>query len=44
VGKIDRDQVTDYARREGLTVEQAESNLAPNLGYLAQDQNALEVA
>ncbi len=33
VGKIDRDQVADYARREGLETRAAELNLAPNLGY-----------
>ncbi|MDA8349587.1 MAG: methionine synthase, partial [Pseudomonadota bacterium] len=33
VGKIDRDQVEDYARRKGLTTEEAERWLAPNLGY-----------
>jgi 5-methyltetrahydrofolate--homocysteine methyltransferase len=33
VGKIDRDQVEDYARRKGVSVEQAEKFLRPNLGY-----------
>jgi len=33
VGRLDRDQVEDYARRKGATVEQAERWLAPNLGY-----------
>ncbi|TCK18271.1 methionine synthase (B12-dependent) [Thiogranum longum] len=33
VGKINRDQVEDYARRKGMTVEEAERWLAPNLGY-----------
>jgi 5-methyltetrahydrofolate--homocysteine methyltransferase len=33
VGKIGRDQVEDYARRAGLTLEQAERWLAPNLAY-----------
>ncbi len=33
LGKIGRDQVEDYARRKGLSVEQAEKWLAPNLGY-----------
>ena len=33
VGKIDRDQVTDYARRTGMTLAQAERWLSPNLGY-----------
>jgi 5-methyltetrahydrofolate--homocysteine methyltransferase len=33
VGRIGRDQVVDYARRKGWSVEEAESWLAPNLGY-----------
>ncbi len=33
VGKINRDQVEDYARRKNMTVAQAEQWLAPNLGY-----------
>ncbi|HUR79284.1 MAG TPA: vitamin B12 dependent-methionine synthase activation domain-containing protein, partial [Thermoanaerobaculia bacterium] len=33
VGKIGRDQVEDYARRKGLSVEEVERWLAPNLGY-----------
>ncbi|MBM4229414.1 MAG: methionine synthase, partial [Gammaproteobacteria bacterium] len=33
VGKIDRDQVEDYARRRGVSVSEAERWLAPNLGY-----------
>jgi len=33
VGRIDRDQVEDYARRKGLGVEEVERWLAPNLGY-----------
>ena len=33
VGKIDRDQVADYARRKGFTLTDAERWLAPNLGY-----------
>jgi 5-methyltetrahydrofolate--homocysteine methyltransferase len=33
VGRIDRDQVEDYARRRGLSVEQVESWLRSNLGY-----------
>ncbi len=44
VGKVARDQVIDYARRQGMTLEQAETNLAPNLGYQPQQQNALAVA
>ena len=33
VGRILRDQVEDYARRKGMTIEEAERWLAPNLGY-----------
>jgi 5-methyltetrahydrofolate--homocysteine methyltransferase len=33
VGKINRDQVEDYAARKGVTVEYVEKWLAPNLGY-----------
>ena len=33
VGKIERDQVEDYARRKGWSVEQAERWLAPILNY-----------
>jgi 5-methyltetrahydrofolate--homocysteine methyltransferase len=33
VGKIDRDQVADYAKRTGMTLAEAERWLAPNLGY-----------
>ena len=31
VGKIDRDQVADYAARKGVEIEQAENWLRPNL-------------
>ena len=33
VGKIDRDQVEDYARRKGMDVETVERWLRPNLAY-----------
>jgi len=33
LGKIDRDQVTDYAARKGMTVTEVERWLGPNLGY-----------
>ena len=33
VGKVNRDQVEDYAKRKGLALEEAERWLAPNLGY-----------
>jgi len=33
IGKIDKDQVADYARRKGWTLEEAERWLAPVLSY-----------
>jgi 5-methyltetrahydrofolate--homocysteine methyltransferase len=33
IGRIDRDQVQDYARRKGMSVPEAERWLAPSLGY-----------
>ena len=33
VGRIDRDQVEDYARRKGMDLAEAERWLAPNLAY-----------
>jgi len=33
VGKIGRDQVEDYAERKGMTVDEAERWLSPNLAY-----------
>jgi 5-methyltetrahydrofolate--homocysteine methyltransferase len=33
VGRIDRDQVEDYAEREGVSVVEVERRLRPNLGY-----------
>ena len=33
VGKINNDQVTEYAQRKNLSLKQAEYWLAPNLGY-----------
>jgi 5-methyltetrahydrofolate--homocysteine methyltransferase len=33
VGKIDRDQVEDYAMRKSMSVAEAEKWLSPNLGY-----------
>ncbi|OGS92496.1 MAG: methionine synthase [Gallionellales bacterium GWA2_59_43] len=32
-GKVDKDQVADYAKRKGMTLEQAERWLAPVLSY-----------
>jgi 5-methyltetrahydrofolate--homocysteine methyltransferase len=33
LGKVGRDQVEDYAARKGMTVEEVERWLSPNLGY-----------
>lgn len=33
VGKIDRDQVEDYAKRKGISIVEAEKWLGPNLAY-----------
>jgi 5-methyltetrahydrofolate--homocysteine methyltransferase len=33
VGQIDRDQVASYAQRKGMSIEEVERWLAPNLGY-----------
>ncbi len=33
VGKINKDQVEDYAKRKGMSLKEAEKWLAPNLGY-----------
>jgi 5-methyltetrahydrofolate--homocysteine methyltransferase len=33
VGRLDRDQVEDYAQRKGMTLEEAERWVSPNLGY-----------
>ena len=33
VGKVSKDQVEDYAKRKGESVEWVEKWLAPNLGY-----------
>lgn len=33
VGKINKDQAEDYAKRKGMSIDEAEKWLAPNLGY-----------
>jgi len=33
LGKIERDQVEDYARRKGMVMGEVERWLAPNLNY-----------
>ena len=40
VGKIDRDQLESYAERNGLSIEEAERWLAPNLGYEPNEASA----
>jgi 5-methyltetrahydrofolate--homocysteine methyltransferase len=40
VGKIDRDQVVDYAKRKGWSLAQAERWLGPILGYEPRDSEA----
>jgi 5-methyltetrahydrofolate--homocysteine methyltransferase len=42
VGKIERDQVEDYAARKGWSVTEAERWLAPVLNYIPSDQSAPE--
>jgi 5-methyltetrahydrofolate--homocysteine methyltransferase len=44
VGKIERDQVEDYARRKGWTVETAERWLAPILAYDPVQYRAAAIA
>ncbi|MDB6085447.1 MAG: 5-methyltetrahydrofolate--homocysteine methyltransferase [Gammaproteobacteria bacterium] len=44
VGKIDRDQVEDYAQRKGMTLAEAERWLAPNLGYDPDEAPAADAA
>jgi 5-methyltetrahydrofolate--homocysteine methyltransferase len=38
VGRLGRDQVEDYAGRKGMTVEETERWLSPNLGYEARSR------
>jgi 5-methyltetrahydrofolate--homocysteine methyltransferase len=37
LGRIERDQVEDYARRKGMTVDEVERWLAPSLAYDPED-------
>ena len=37
VGRFNKDQIADYARRKGWSLSQAEKWLAPNLGYEPED-------
>ncbi len=41
VGKVDRDQVEDYARRKGMDLAAAERWLAPNLAYEPQGRGVV---
>ena len=34
VGKLNKDQVAEYAERKGMTLGDAETLLSPNLGYV----------
>jgi 5-methyltetrahydrofolate--homocysteine methyltransferase len=38
VGRVARDQVSDYAARKGMDVAEVERWLAPNLGYEARSR------
>jgi len=40
LGRIERDQVEDYARRTGMSLEEAERWLAPSLAYDPEDERA----
>jgi 5-methyltetrahydrofolate--homocysteine methyltransferase len=40
VGKIERDQVEDYAARKGMTVAETERWLAPVLNYIPSQEQA----
>jgi len=44
VGRIARDQVEDYARRKGWTLEEAETALAPVLGYEPERGDEVQAA
>ncbi len=44
VGKLNRDQIADYAKRKGMSVEEAERWLGPNLGYDPDEVQAGETA
>jgi 5-methyltetrahydrofolate--homocysteine methyltransferase len=45
VGRLARDQVEDYAGRQGISTAEAEARLRPNLGYEpAEDEPNVRVA
>ena len=39
VGRIGKDQVTDYAERKGISLAEAERWLQPNLGYEPEEES-----
>jgi 5-methyltetrahydrofolate--homocysteine methyltransferase len=41
VGRLDRDQVEDYAARKGMSVEELERWLGPNLGYVPRSREEI---
>jgi 5-methyltetrahydrofolate--homocysteine methyltransferase len=44
VGRVDRDQVSDYAARKGISLAETERSLRPNLGYEpAEDEDEVSV-
>ena len=44
VGKIERDQVEDYAARKGMSVAEIERWLAPVLNYIPSQEQAAKAA
>jgi 5-methyltetrahydrofolate--homocysteine methyltransferase len=38
LGRIGKDQVTDYAERKGISIAEAERWLQPNLGYEPKEE------
>ncbi|MFX4925888.1 vitamin B12 dependent-methionine synthase activation domain-containing protein, partial [Acinetobacter baumannii] len=44
VGKIERDQVEDYAARKGMSIAEAERWLAPVLNYIPAPPAAADAA
>ena len=44
LGKIGRDQVADYQLRKGMTLEQVERWLGPNLNYDPEETSAMDLA
>lgn len=38
LGRIERDQVEDYARRKGMSVEEVERWMAPSLAYDPEEE------